>query len=60
MAKHRLESLERKFKKNPGLAELHDNQTEEYIALDHAHQLSKEEAKSNSEITNYIPYIGVT
>ena len=58
MAINRLELLERKFQKNPDFAELYHDLIEEYIALDHVHQLSKEEAKSTSEITNYIPHLG--
>ena len=59
MAINRLESLERKFQKNPNFAKLYYNQIEKYIALGHTCQLSKEEAKSNREITNYIPHNGV-
>ena len=55
MTINRLESLERKFQINPDYAKLYHDHIEEYIALGHARQLSKEEAKSNSEITNYIP-----
>ena len=54
-----LKSLERKFQKNPDFAKLYQNQIEEYIALGHTRQLSKEEAKGSSEITNCIPHHGV-
>ena len=53
--KTRLESLERKFQKNTDFVKLYHDQIEEHIALDHARQLSKEEAKQNSEIINHIP-----
>ena len=59
MAINRLESLEKKFQKNLDFAKLYHDQTEEYITLGHARQLTKEEAKCNSKITNYIPHHGV-
>ena len=59
MAINRLESLEKKSQKDPVFAKLYHDQIEEYITLGHARQLTKEEAKCNSEITNYIPHHGV-
>ena len=59
MAINRLESLEKKFQKNPDFAKLYHDQIEEYITLGHTRQLTKEEAKCNSKITNYIPHHGV-
>ena len=56
MAINRLESLEREFQKNPDFVKLYHDQIEEYIFLAHARQLTKEEAKSSSEIKNYIPH----
>ena len=47
MAIKRLESLGKNFQKNPDFAKL---------CHDHARQLTKEEAKYNSAITNYIPH----
>ena len=59
IAINRLESLEKKFQKNPDFAKLYYDQIEKYIKLGHARQLTKEEAKCNSAITNYIPHHGV-
>ena len=59
MAINRLESIEKKSQKDPVFAKLYHDQIEEYITLGHARQLTKEEAKCNSEITNYIPHHGV-
>ena len=59
MAINRLESLEKKFQKNPDFAKLCYGQIEKYIKLGHTRQLTKEEAKCNSAITNYIPHHGV-
>ena len=56
---NRLELLEKKFQKNPDFMKFYHDQIEEYITLGHARQLTKEEAKCNSEITNYIPHHGV-
>ena len=56
IAINRSELLERNFQKPPDFAKHYHHQIEGYTALDHARQLSKEEAKSNHEITNYIPH----
>ena len=58
MAVNCLESLEEKFQKNPDFSKLYHDQIEEYIT-GHARQLTKEEARCNSEITNYIPHHGI-
>ena len=47
MAIKRLESLGKNFQKNPDFAKLYHDQ---------ARQLTKEEAKYKSAITNYIPH----
>ena len=59
MAMNRSESLEKMFQKNPDFAKLYRDQTETCIALGHTHQLTKEEAKYKSEITNCIHYYRV-
>lgn len=48
-----LESLKRRFQKNPDSANFYHDQIKEYIG--HARYVSKEEAEINIEITNYIP-----
>ena len=60
MTLNRLEFLERKFQKTPGFSSLYQDQIEEYMDSGYIHQLSKEEAKSNIETTNYKPHHGVS
>ena len=44
IAINRLESLQKKFQKNPDFAKRYHDQIEEYIKIGHALQLTKEEA----------------
>ena len=53
------QSLEKKFHKNPDLANLYCKKIDEYVSLGHARKLSPKEAKACSEITNYILHHGV-
>lgn len=59
MVLNRLEPLDRNIQKNFKFSKVYHDQTEEYIALCHAHQLSLEEAKRSIDITNSILLLGV-
>ena len=51
--------LEKKFKKNPGFHEIYKTQIKAYLELGHAKQLTREEPRNTSVVTNYIPHQGV-
>ena len=56
----RFKSLEKKFRKNYDFHELYKAQIKECLELGHAKQLTREESRNASAVTNYIPYHGVT
>ena len=59
LAVARFKSLEKKFRKNPDFHELYKTQIKEYLELRHAKQLTREESRNASVVTNYIPHYGV-
>ena len=59
LAVTRFKSLEKKFRKNPEFHELYKTQIKEYLELGHAKQLTREESRNASVVTNYIPHHGV-
>ena len=56
LAVTRFKLLEKKFRKNP---ELYNTQIKEYLELGHAKQLTREESRNASVVTNCIPHHGV-
>ena len=59
LAVNRLKSTENKFNKNPEIATKYKETVISYIESGYARKLSKEEADSTSNITNYIPHHSV-
>ena len=59
LAVTRFKSREKKFRKNPDFHELYKTQIKEYLELWHAKQLTREESRIASVVTNYIPHHGV-
>ena len=55
----RFKSLEKKFRKNPDFHEPYKTQIKEYLELGHAKELTREESRKASVVTNYIPHHGV-
>ena len=60
LALSRFHSLEKEFKQHPKFAEKYKNTINDYINKGHAVNLSLEEAKHVSPVTNYVPHHGVT
>ena len=59
LAVTRFKSLEKKIRKNRDFHELYKTQIKEYSELGHAKQLTREESRNTSVVTNYIPHHGV-
>ena len=59
LAVNRLKSTEKKFNKNPEIATKYKETVISYIESGYARKLSKEEADSTSNITNYSPHQSV-
>ena len=51
--------MKKKFRKNPDFHELYKTQLKEYLELGHAKQLTREESRNASAVTNYIPHHGM-
>ena len=54
-----MKSLEKKFRKNPDFHELYKTQIKVHLELGQAKQLTREESRNASVVTNYIPHHGV-
>lgn len=59
MALHRLESLERKFIKDPELAIQYQIKIKEYVEKGYARRMTEDEVQTNSNKTFYIPHFPV-
>ena len=59
LAVTRFKSLEKKFRKDPDFHELYKTQIKECLELGRAKQLTREEYRNASAVTNYIPHNGV-
>ena len=59
LAVTRFKSLENKFRENSNFHEFHKTQIKKYLELGHAKQLTREESRKASVVTNYIPHQGV-
>ena len=59
LAVNRFKSAENNFNKNPEIATKYEETVNSYIESGYARKLSKKEADSTSNITNYIPHHSV-
>ena len=59
LAVTRFKSLEKKCRKNPNFHKLYKTQIKEYLELGYTKQLTREESRNASVVTNYIPHHGV-
>ena len=59
LAVNRFKSTENKFNKNPEIVTKYKETVNSYIESGYARKLSKEEADSTSNITNYMPHQSV-